>query len=115
VPAPLYSVPFISTGAVTTGSYDYVVPTGKVASIRCVTGYKGTSTLAVQFFAMVFNPGGTIASVFFIADMPSTTILQSVLWNGMVVAPAGWTIRVGRTSGTATWAGTVSGFLLSVP
>lgn len=112
---PIYSANFLKTGSQTTGTFDFVVPTGRVASVQGMTAYKATATPACDVIFMIFAPGDATTSPIWIASMPSTTVIQSMVWVGKVVLQAGWTLRAQRSSVAGTWSATASGFLLTSP
>lgn len=112
---PVYSTQFIHTGVVTTGTIDYTVPTGYRAVVKTATSYRAVAATGVVIYAMIFSPSSGPASVFWLSDLSAGAALLSGLWNGMVVANAGQTIRMGRASAAGSWAGTCSGYLLLVP
>lgn len=110
---PVYSKQFLATAVLTSGVADYTVPTGFVAVVKCFTAYKSLTTPAVSVYCGVVDPTNTFVTVFSILEMTSTTVLQTGLWNGMAVAPAGAKIRCGRIQATGSWMALVSGFLLT--
>ena len=114
MPRPVYSTNFLAPNVQTTGIPSYTVPSGYVASLRGATIYKSVAATATSVYMAITDPTGTFNTIVWIANLTSVTAVQSEVWNGMVVAPAGAKIIFGRLSAAGSWYCTASGFLLSV-
>jgi len=114
---PPYSTTFISAflqPAPATGSATYTVPAGRVAIITCQTAVKDVIGPFSWYLFGLVRPGPAINGYTWVAELPSTTQIQSALWNGHIVGEAGSIITVARGLATSSGRVNVAGYLLTV-
>lgn len=110
---PPYSRRFIiGTVSASVNTLSYTVPAGMVAVIRTVTATKTTAATASNVLAFIDPAGPGAGIVFWYGAMPSTAVIQSVQFEGRVVAEAGDVISVQRSISGDTMV-TVTGYLLT--